>query len=678
MTDKKILLLALLFLAGCASDPMEESGGKEAPATAMRKIVNAPANAARGELLIYFDGDAVGDVEQTAAAAAVTRTAATRSGIAPVDDIFTQLGVASLRRVFPCNPVAEERTRAAGLHKWYIVTFDEEVDLDAAARRLAAVSEVSFVQFNTKLQLASDNRACPYRGGSAATRAAAGGFNDPGYKDQWHYSNNGDRVFAETTRAGADINVEEAWKLAAGDPSLTVAIVDQGIKYSHPDLAANMWINKAEQSGTTGRDDDGNGYADDVYGYNFALGTSRLTWDVEAYDDKGKNVGDSGHGTHVAGTVAAVSNNGVGVSGIAGGTGRNDGVKLMSCQIFSGGEGGSAAVSAEAIKYAADNGASILQCSWGYPAGAVTTDNAYASGARIEKQAIDYFIATKNNAVLDGGLVIFAAGNDAKAMSGYPGAYRDYISVTAFSPDYLPAYYTNYGPGCNVAAPGGDASISPAGTSAAQVLSTLPSELPAELGTDGADYGYMQGTSMACPHVSGVAALGLSYALAKGRHYTVDEFKSMLLTAVNDIDSYIIGGTKNGMVLRNYRKNMGTGSIDAYQLLMQIEGTPCLPAKVGVQQVLSLDKFFGQASANLTYKSAEMSQADMDKLGITAAPAFSYGKLQIKCTKPGVAKIKIKAMAGSSSANGEMSGMEITKEFAIIARAVQAGNGGWL
>ena len=679
MTDKKILLLALLFLAGCASDPMEESGGKEAPAAAMRKIVNAPANAARGELLIYFDGDAVGDVEQTAAAAAITRTAVTRSGIAPVDDIFTQLGVTSLRRVFPCNPVAEERTRAAGLHKWYIVTFGEEVDLDAAARRLAAVSEVSFVQFNTKLQLASDNRACPYRGGSVATRAAAGGFNDPGYKDQWHYSNNGDRIFAETTRAGADINVEEAWKLAAGDPSLTVAIVDQGIKYSHPDLAANMWINKAEQSGATGRDDDGNGYADDIYGYNFALGTSRLTWDVEAYDDKGKNIGDSGHGTHVAGTVAAVSNNGVGVSGIAGGTGRNDGVKLMSCQIFSGGKGGTISTSVRAIKYAADNGASIIQCSWGYPTQSpFTSDSYYERNYAAEKEAIDYFVSKKNNDVLDGGLAIFAAGNDATNFASYPGGYRSYVSVTSFGPDYLPAYYTNYGPGCNVAAPGGDASISPAGTSAAQVLSTLPSELPAELGTDGADYGYMQGTSMACPHVSGVAALGLSYALAKGRHYTVDEFKSMLLTAVNDIDSYIIGGTKNGMVLRNYRKNMGTGSIDAYQLLMQIEGTPCLPAKVGVQQVLSLDKFFGQASANLTYKSAEMSQADMDKLGITAAPAFSYGKLQIKCTKPGVAKIKIKAMAGSSSANGEMSGMEITKEFAIIARAVQAGNGGWL
>ena len=679
MTDKKILLLALLFLAGCASDPMEESGGKEAPAATMRKIVNAPANAARGELLIYFDGDAVGDVEQTAAAAAITRTAATRSGIAPVDDIFTQLGVTSLRRVFPCNPAAEERTRAAGLHKWYIVTFGEEVDLDAAARRLAAVSEVSFVQFNTKLQLASDNRACPYRGGSAATRAAAGGFNDPGYKDQWHYSNNGDKMFAATTAAGADINVPEAWKLTGGSPSIIVAIVDEGVKYTHPDLADNMWVNKAELNGAANTDNDGNGYKNDVHGYNFATNSSDLTWSVSHYDNKGKYDGDSGHGTHVAGTVAAVNNNGKGVCGVAGGTGSNDGVKLMSCQIFSGGKGGTISTSVRAIKYAADNGASIIQCSWGYPTQSpFTSDSYYERNYAAEKEAIDYFVSKKNNDVLDGGLAIFAAGNDATNFASYPGGYRSYVSVTSFGPDYLPAYYTNYGPGCNVAAPGGDASISPAGTSAAQVLSTLPSELPAELGTDGADYGYMQGTSMACPHVSGVAALGLSYALAKGRHYTVDEFKSMLLTAVNDIDSYIIGGTKNGMVLRNYRKNMGTGSIDAYQLLMQIEGTPCLPAKVGVQQVLSLDKFFGQASANLTYKSAEMSQADMDKLGITAAPAFSYGKLQIKCTKPGVAKIKIKAMAGSSSANGEMSGMEITKEFAIIARAVQAGNGGWL
>lgn len=210
------------------------------------------------------------------------------------------------------------------------------------------------------------------------------------------------------------------------------------------------------------------------------------------------------------------------------------------------------------------------------------------------------------------------------------------------------------------------------------MLSTLPSELPAELGTDGADYGYMQGTSMACPHVSGVAALGLSYALAKGRHYTVDEFKSMLLTAVNDIDSYIIGGTKNGMVLRNYRKNMGTGSIDAYQLLMQIEGTPCLPAKVGVQQVLSLDKFFGAGFGEPDLQERRNVAGRHGQAGDHRRACVLVRKTADQMHQTGVAKIKIKAMAGSSSANGEMSGMEITKEFAIIARAVQAGNGGWL
>ena len=682
MNNRKLLIFAsFLLLAGCTTDPDTDNnaGGGTSAQTPSAKIVHTSADAAAETLLVYFNDRAVETIESTAAA---TRTAATRSGVASVDDVLSRLEIVSLERLFTYDARNEEQTRAAGLHKWYILTFGQGADLEKAARELAGVAEVSRIQFDTKLQKASVGNPMPFRIDETGTTRAdfsGSGFNDPGLPNQWHYSNNGDKMFAATTAAGADINVPEAWKLTGGSPSIIVAIVDEGVKYTHPDLADNMWVNKAELNGAANTDNDGNGYKNDVHGYNFATNSSNLTWSVSHYDNKGKYDGDSGHGTHVAGTVAAVNNNGKGVCGVAGGTGSNDGVKLMSCQIFSGGKGGTISTSVRAIKYAADNGASIIQCSWGYPTQSpFTSDSYYERNYAAEKEAIDYFVSKKNNDVLDGGLAIFAAGNDATNFASYPGGYRSYVSVTSFGPDYLPAYYTNYGPGCNVAAPGGDASISPAGTSAAQVLSTLPSELPAELGTDGADYGYMQGTSMACPHVSGVAALGLSYALAKGRHYTVDEFKSMLLTAVNDIDSYIIGGTKNGMVLRNYRKNMGTGSIDAYQLLMQIEGTPCLPAKVGVQQVLSLDKFFGQASANLTYKSAEMSQADMDKLGITAAPAFSYGKLQIKCTKPGVAKIKIKAMAGSSSANGEMSGMEITKEFAIIARAVQAGNGGWL
>lgn len=679
MNNRKLLIFAsFLLLAGCTTDPDTDNnaGGGTSAQTPSAKIVNTSADAAAETLLVYFNDRAVETIESTAAA---TRTAATRSGIASVDDVLSRLEIVSLERLFTYDARSEEQTRAAGLHKWYILTFGQGADLEKAARELAGVAEVSRIQFDTKLQKASVGNPMPFRIDETGTTRAdfsGSGFNDPGLPSQWHYSNNGDKMFAATTAAGADINVPEAWKLTGGSPSIIVAIVDEGVKYTHPDLADNMWVNKAELNGAANTDNDGNGYKNDVHGYNFATNSSDLTWSVSHYDNKGKYDGDSGHGTHVAGTVAAVNNNGKGVCGVAGGTGSNDGVKLMSCQIFSGGEGGSAAVSAEAIKYAADNGASILQCSWGYPAGAVTTDNAYASGARIEKQAIDYFIATKNNAVLDGGLVIFAAGNDAKAMSGYPGAYRDYISVTAFSPDYLPAYYTNYGPGCNVAAPGGDAYISPSGSSAAQVLSTLPSELYQS------DYGYMQGTSMACPHVSGVAALGLSYALAKGKQYTVAEFKSMLLTSVNDIDTYL-DGTKQSlttMQLRNYRKQMGTGAIDAYQLLMQIEGTPCLKAKVGVQQQLSLDKYFGKASANLTYLGVEISQADRTKLGISAEPTFVSGKLRLHCTKPGVARITVRAVAGGSGlgTGTSMGGMEIAKEFAVIARAVQTENGGWL
>ena len=682
MNNRKLLIFAsFLLLAGCTTDPDMDNnvGGGTSAQTPSAKIVNTSADAAAETLLVYFNDRAVESIESTAAA---TRTAATRSGVASVDDVLSRLEIVSLERLFTYDARSEEQTRAAGLHKWYILTFGQGADLEKAARELAGVAEVSRIQFDTKLQKASVGNPMPFRIDETGTTRAdfsGSGFNDPGLPNQWHYSNNGDRVFAETTRAGADINVEEAWKLAAGDPSLTVAIVDQGIKYSHPDLAANMWINKAEQSGTTGRDDDGNGYADDVYGYNFALGTSRLTWDVEAYDDKGKNVGDSGHGTHVAGTVAAVSNNGVGVSGIAGGTGRNDGVKLMSCQIFSGNDATSGAIttSAEAIKYAADNGAAIIQCSFGSKAGAYTSDSAYERGSGVQYNAIKYFIESQNCDAVGGGVVIFAAGNDATAMSGYPGAYHDYISVTSFSPDYLPAYYTNYGPGCNISAPGGDYKISAdAAKTYAEVLSTVPSELSEY---NGADYGFMQGTSMACPHVSGVAALGLSYALEKGKKFTLDEFKTMILTSVNDMETYL-DGSKTGLVLADYRKKMGTGSIDAYQLLMQVEGTPCLRAKVGTKQLVALTKYFGGSASNLTYLRVEMTRENMDKLGITEAPSISYGKLMIHCTKPGVAKISVTAIAGGGSVGGgsSMGGQEITKEFAVIARATENANGGWL
>ena len=688
MADKKILLFAVLLLAACTADPAmdgADGGNSSANTAAAAKLINTPYDAKQGSLIVCFDDAAVPTIEATAASFAATRGDAgdaavlTRSGIAPVDEVLQGLEITSLRRVFPYTPRHEERTRAAGLHKWYVVTFDEQADLEAAALKLAAVAEVRNVEFNTKLYVTSVGPRRPLTAADmAATRAAAAGrFNDPQLSRQWHYNNNGDKTVASTSRAGADINAQDAWAITAGNPGVVVAIVDQGVKYTHPDLAANMWINTQEKNGATGADDDGNGYIDDIYGYNFVT-RGAVSWDREVWVG-GENKGDSGHGTHVAGTVAAVNNNGVGVCGVAGGTGRNDGVKLMSCQIFSGNDATSGAIttSAEAIKYAADNGAAIIQCSFGSKAGAYTSDNAYERGSGVQFNAIKYFIESQNCDAVDGGVVIFAAGNDATAMSGYPGAYHDYISVTSFSPDYLPAYYTNYGPGCNISAPGGDYKISAdAAKTYAEVLSTVPSELSEY---NGADYGFMQGTSMACPHVSGVAALGLSYALEKGKKFTLDEFKTMILTSVNDMETYL-DGSKTGLVLADYRKKMGTGSIDAYQLLMQVEGTPCLRAKVGTKQLVALTKYFGGSASNLTYLRVEMTRENMDKLGITEAPSISYGKLMIHCTKPGVAKISVTAIAGGGSVGGgsSMGGQEITKEFAVIARATENANGGWL
>ena len=573
------------------------------------------------------------------------------------------------------KPKNERLARELGLHRWYSVKFDESIPVRKFAKEVAPSKHVNAIEFNTIVSLASDLKAHPMSMGNMAdTRALEpmSSFNDPYAKYQWNLHNSGDEAIAKTAREGADVGVLDAWELCTGSSDVVVAVIDGPVQYNHPDLAAAMWVNEAELNGVEGVDDDGNNYVDDVYGYNFntaGYSNGKINWTTE---------GESGHGTHVAGIVAAVNNNGVGISSIAGGSGSGDGVRIMGCQVFDGAFAASDRDMSNAFIYAADNGACIAQCSYAYDPRSFDSDNAYINHTSIEYNAIKYFVNPENcnHSAIGQNLAIFASGNETTSNSGYPGALPICVSVTAYGPDYLPTGYTNYGRGCNIAAPGGDYSI---GNSVSQILSTCIKDAV------GDDYAWMEGTSMACPHVSGVAALGISYAAKIGKKFEGDDYRHTLLTAVNDINSLMLEGTKpyNGVadavVLKNYHKRMGTGALDTWRLFMLIEGTPSVQVTAGERCSVDLKEYFGGSATDITYRGIEVSDEAREALGIKGDPKMDKGLLVIRCDKCGSAKIKISAIAGGGQLGGgnNIGGTEITREVSIISRGVSSTNGGW-
>ena len=652
---------AVLFSACSRADEGLLTGAQEEVKTAYAtKVVNTPEEADENSLLVVLEESAA----QTLAQGGTDEALAA---------LCEEVGVRKIERLFVSD---NELARSKGLHRWYLISFDGPKNPQLMAQNFAELSAVSYVQFNTKVYRNYVSEGTSYHYTPKGFGDFNVPFNDPLLSDQWHYINNCDLSVAQTSRQGADVNVKDAWRLCAGDPDIIVAICDEGVKYNHPDLAANMWVNEDEIPGN-GIDDDNNGYVDDIHGWNFLS-----TEDYPKVISWGET-GDRGHGTHVAGTVAAVNNNGIGVGGVAGGSGKGDGVKLMSCQVFSGNSSATIAARAKAYEYAANNGACIIQCSFGLPGGNVTSDAVFDVAYNVERAGIEYFVNYRQAySPVDRNFAIYATGNDGYHLAGYPAAHRDVIGVSSFGPDFLPAAYTNYGPGTNISAPGGDASINmTAESDRATILSTVPSDSPAY----DTDYGYMQGTSMACPHVSGVVALGLAYAKKLGKNFTYDEFLAMIYASVNNLDYYIETSKKksNGMDfdLTKYWQAMGTGAIDTWRLYMQIEGTPTLVAKTGELSKLALGEYFGGAAANLTYLSVELSDEAREALGVVGTPEVKNGKLNIECTKVGSAKVVVKAIAGGDvlAEKGDMGGSRFTREISILSREVAvAKNGGWL
>ena len=576
------MMVAAMSLSSCVE------GENPEPTPSEPQIV---APYVEGEVIVKFTpqvADMIASVE-------ATRGAATRSGAVTLDEVLEAIDGYQLERVFPLDERTEARTREQGLHQWYVVRFGAGSTAEQVAQRMQALGEVQAVDFNRSIKRAYRTKATPLSVErlSAAERAtrATGAMNDPLLAAQWHLVNRGDQ-FCEGEQAksvrDADVQCEGAWERSTGDEQVIVAVLDEGVFVDHPDLKDNIWVNENEVW-RSHEDNDGNGYVGDRYGYNFVKNTGVITWN-DAYD--------SGHGSHVAGVISAVNNNGVGISSIAGGDGSGNGVKIMVCQIFSGYTGSSSLAVVRAIKYAADNGAVVLQCSWGYVSGAANTydwgEPGFASqeewemGAPLEKSALDYFThnAGSANGPIEGGVAVFAGSNESAPMAGYPGASEDYISVAATAADFTAATYTNYGPGTSVSAPGGDQdyyfdyvddehNYGEVGC----VLSTLPYHISAS------GYGYMEGTSMACPHVSGVVALGISYAAQLRRHLTEKELRELLISTTTPIDDYQTGAkTYSRYVadigpiqpmqinLNAYRGQMGAGQGNADALLAAIEG----------------------------------------------------------------------------------------------------------
>ena len=665
MNRTKLFILALagIFAVSCATDNVDQVGSTSAETAAIKKFVNTPEKAVNGELIIYVNESAAEQLESA--------EMATRSGITALDAVAVELGAEQLKPVFNLK-VNAERKREMGMHRWYTMTFSEEADLEVAAKALASLDIVERVQFSTRVEAPKLEGVEVDPSTVALTRSSELPYDDPMLKDQWHYNNDGSVDFPGA-KAGADINLFDAWELTAGRPDVVVAVVDEGVYYEHPDLKPNMRANEAELNGQEGVDDDGNGYVDDVYGYNFVNG-GRITW---------TRSGDSGHATHVAGTVAAVNNNGIGVSGVAGGTGKGDGVRMISCQIISGGTAAGVSATAAAVEYAADNGACVLQNSWGFGAGQISNDQGFENGSTsVEAQAFLYFMQTKNHPNLEGGIVIFAAGNDGKAVAGYPAAWNKLIAVSAIAPDGLPTYYTCYDRGCNVSAPGGEYFKRNGSTvESGCVLSTFLNN----------KYAYSQGTSMACPHVSGIAALAISYAADNGIVLTLPELKDIIVSSVSTFEEFsgqkasYAGGYMN---LSSYNNKMGTGYIDAYRVLMAVRGTVCIPLPVGEQVILDISPYIGDGKGTIKMLKTDIPQEVIDKLGIEDCK-FMGSKLLMTCTKPGSALVKLKYVAGGNTVGGGQitGGMEAEQEFAFIARPnvkIDEGTGsplnpgGWL
>ena len=476
-------LLALMLIISCSKE--ETANTDKEKANTSQEVDHSIV---QGEAIVRFSDEMISLIESDLNEGKL----ATRS--MGLNQALDEIGISSIKRLFPNAGKFEPRTRREGLHKWYVVKFGETVPQTRATMELESVPGIEQVENQRAIKLE--------------------GFNDPKLSSQWGFNN----------PKGYDINVIPVWNsYTTGNPRVIVAVVDEGVDVKHEDLAANCGTKH---------------YNAITYNTTIVAGS---------------------HGTHVAGSIAAVNNNGIGVCGVAGGDAKNGkkGVTIMSCEILREVNGKTLnGSSAAAIKWAADHGAVISQNSWGYSYdrdgdgrlnSAELAEALAGTVSASDKAAIDYFIEYAGcdndgnqlpDSPMKGGLVVFAAGNEG-IQNGAPANYEPVIAVGAIDNFGNKASFSNYGEFVDIAAPG------------TSILSTYPDN----------KYNSLQGTSMACPHVSGVAALLVSYLGGPG--FTCDELKDRLLSTKNTtIVPKSIGGLVDAMAALTYGSDFVPGKVN--------------------------------------------------------------------------------------------------------------------